>query len=55
MTFTELSVDELDDQFSLLMNAFFTPSDASKAAGHAYLERLKLRAAEPPDQVGLSI
>src|SRR5258708_6038667 len=29
MTFTELTVDELDDPASLLMNAFFTPSDAS--------------------------
>ena len=43
MTFTELSVDELDDPVKLLMFAFFTPSDASKAAGQAYLERLKLR------------
>jgi pimeloyl-ACP methyl ester carboxylesterase len=46
MTFTELSVDELDDQVSLLMNTFFTSSDASKVAGHAYLERLKLRAVD---------
>jgi pimeloyl-ACP methyl ester carboxylesterase len=28
------------------MFAFFTPSDASKAAGQAYLERLKLRSAD---------
>jgi pimeloyl-ACP methyl ester carboxylesterase len=46
MTFTELSVDELDDPVSLLMDAFFTSSDASQAAGHAYLERLKLRATD---------
>jgi pimeloyl-ACP methyl ester carboxylesterase len=46
MTFTDLSVDELDDPVSLLMNAFFTPSDASNAAGRAYLERLKLRTAD---------
>jgi pimeloyl-ACP methyl ester carboxylesterase len=46
MTFTELSVDELNDQVSLLKNTFFTPSDASKAAEHAYLERLKLRAVD---------
>ena len=46
MTFTELSVDELGDPVSLLMYAFFTPSDASQAAGHAYLERLKLRATD---------
>jgi pimeloyl-ACP methyl ester carboxylesterase len=43
MTFTELSVNELEDEASLLMNAFFTPSEASRAAGHAYLNRLKLR------------
>lgn len=43
LTFAELSVDDLKDEASLLMNAFFTPSEASKAAGHAYLNRLKLR------------
>jgi len=51
MTFIELSVDELDDPASLLMYAFFTPSDASKAAGHAYLERLKLRATDRDEPV----
>jgi pimeloyl-ACP methyl ester carboxylesterase len=51
MTFTELSVDELDDPASLLMYAFFTPSDASKAAGRAYLERLKLRAIDRDEPV----
>ena len=51
MTFTELTVDELDDPASLLMNAFFTPSDASKAAGHAYLERLKLRTTDRDEPV----
>ena len=51
MTFTELSVDELADPASLLMFAFFTPSAASKAAGHAYLERLKLRAADRDEPV----
>jgi pimeloyl-ACP methyl ester carboxylesterase len=51
MTFTELSVDELDDPVSLLMYAFFTPSDASQAAGHAYLERLKLRATDRDESV----
>jgi len=51
MTFTKLSVDELNDQVSLLMYAFFTPSDASKAAGHAYLERLKLRATDRDEPV----
>ena len=43
MTFTELSIDELQDPQALLMQAFFTTSDQSIAAGHAYLERLKLR------------
>jgi pimeloyl-ACP methyl ester carboxylesterase len=51
MTFTELSVDELDDPASLLMYAFFTPSDASRSAGHAYLERLKLRATDRDEPV----
>jgi pimeloyl-ACP methyl ester carboxylesterase len=43
MTFTELLPEELADPVALLMNAFFTPSKASKAAGQAYIERLKLR------------
>jgi pimeloyl-ACP methyl ester carboxylesterase len=51
MTFTELSVDELDDPIKLLMGAFFTPSVASQAAGRAYLERLKLRAADRDEPV----
>jgi pimeloyl-ACP methyl ester carboxylesterase len=51
MTFTELSVDELDDPESLVMLAFFTSSEASKAAGRAYLERLKLRAADRDERV----
>jgi pimeloyl-ACP methyl ester carboxylesterase len=46
MTFTELSVDDLADPVALLMSAFFTPSEASKAAGRAYIERLKLRVAD---------
>ena len=51
MTFTELSVDELNDPVSLLMNAFFTPSEASKAAGYAYLERLKRRTTDRDEPV----
>ena len=51
MTFTELAVDELDDPVKLLLNAFCTPSDASKAAGHAYLERLKLRVTDRDEPV----
>ena len=46
MTFTELSLDELTDPVALLMNSFFTESEASKAAGRAYVERLKLRVAD---------
>jgi pimeloyl-ACP methyl ester carboxylesterase len=46
MTFDELSPDELADPIALLMNAFFTPSKASQAAGRAYIDRLKLRAAD---------
>jgi pimeloyl-ACP methyl ester carboxylesterase len=43
MTFTELSTDLLADPAALLMSTFFTPSEVSKAAGRAYIERLKLR------------
>ena len=43
MTFTELSLDELGDPVALLMSSFFTASNSSKAAGQAYIERLKLR------------
>jgi pimeloyl-ACP methyl ester carboxylesterase len=46
MTFDELSPDELADPIALLMHAFFTPSEASKAAGRAYIDRLKLRVAD---------
>src|ERR1700744_1490341 len=46
MTFDELSADELNDPVALLLNAFFTPSDASQAAGHAYLDRLNRRVAD---------
>ena len=43
MTFNELSVEQLGDPVALLMGAFFTPSEASQAAGRAFIERLKLR------------
>ena len=46
MTFTELSVDDFAYPVALLMSAFFTPSEASKAAGQVYIERLKLRVAD---------
>jgi pimeloyl-ACP methyl ester carboxylesterase len=43
MTFTELSVGELADQAALLMTSFFTPTEASQAAGRTYVQRLKHR------------
>src|SRR6202008_569887 len=46
MTFAELSPDDLADPVGLLMKSFFTPSEASKAAGRAYIERLQLRATD---------
>jgi len=46
MTFTELSAEEQNNPLALLMNAFFTPSDSSQAAGRAYVERLQLRKAD---------
>ena len=46
MAFTELSADEQNDPLALLMNAFFTPSAASQAAGRSYVERLQLRKAD---------
>jgi pimeloyl-ACP methyl ester carboxylesterase len=46
MTFAELSTDLLADPVALLMSAFFTSSEASKAAGRAYIDRLQLRVAD---------
>lgn len=43
MTFTELSADEQADPVQFLLAAFFSPSDASQAAGRAYLKRLAAR------------
>jgi pimeloyl-ACP methyl ester carboxylesterase len=43
LVFDDLSVDELDDTTALVMKAFFTQSEASRASGRAYLERLKSR------------
>ena len=37
MTFTELSSEERADPEQFLLAAFFSPSDASQAAGRAYL------------------
>jgi pimeloyl-ACP methyl ester carboxylesterase len=46
MTFDELSIDELNDPVAALLYSFFTPSDASQAAGRAYLDRLSRREAD---------
>jgi pimeloyl-ACP methyl ester carboxylesterase len=43
MTFTELSAEERADPVQFLLAAFFSPSDASQAAGRAYLKRLAAR------------
>jgi pimeloyl-ACP methyl ester carboxylesterase len=43
MTFTELSADERADPVQFLLAAFFSPSDASHAAGRPYLDRLAAR------------
>jgi pimeloyl-ACP methyl ester carboxylesterase len=43
MTFTELSAEERADPNRFLLAAFFSPSDASQAAGRAYLKRLAAR------------
>ena len=40
MTFTEISAEEAADPVAFLMAAFFTPSEASLAAGMAYVERM---------------
>jgi pimeloyl-ACP methyl ester carboxylesterase len=43
MTFTELSAEERADPDRFLLGAFFSPTDASQAAGRAYLQRLAAR------------
>jgi pimeloyl-ACP methyl ester carboxylesterase len=40
MTFTELSSEEQADREQFLLTAFFSPTDASQAAGRSYLKRL---------------
>ena len=47
MTFTELSAEERADPAQFLLAAFFSPTDASQAAGRAYLDRLAARTARP--------
>jgi pimeloyl-ACP methyl ester carboxylesterase len=43
MTFTELSAEERADPEQFLLAAFFSPTDASQAAGRAYVKRLAAR------------
>jgi pimeloyl-ACP methyl ester carboxylesterase len=43
MAFTELSSEERADPDRFLLTAFFSPTDASQAAGRAYLKRLAAR------------
>src|SRR5271154_6222187 len=43
LTFTELSAEEQSDPVAFLLAAFFTPSDASQAAGRQYMKRLESR------------
>jgi pimeloyl-ACP methyl ester carboxylesterase len=46
LTFTDLSADERDNVEGLVLNALFSPSETSQAAGRAFLERLKRRVAD---------
>jgi pimeloyl-ACP methyl ester carboxylesterase len=43
MTFTELSAEEQSDPVAFLLAAFYSPSEASQAAGHDFLKRLESR------------
>jgi pimeloyl-ACP methyl ester carboxylesterase len=53
MTFTELSIDELEDPVALILNSFFTESESGQGAGKAYLRRLSLRKTERVSPVTL--
>jgi pimeloyl-ACP methyl ester carboxylesterase len=43
MTFTELTADEQADPVAFLLGAFFSPSEASQAAGREFMKRLESR------------
>ena len=43
MTFTDLSAEEQADPVAFLLGAFFSPSEASQAAGREYIKRLESR------------
>ena len=46
LTFDELSAEEQADPVAFLLGAFFSPSEASQAAGRAYIKRLESRKAD---------
>ena len=46
LSFTELSPEEQADPVAFLLGAFFSPSEASQAAGREYLKRLESRKKE---------
>jgi pimeloyl-ACP methyl ester carboxylesterase len=54
MTFTELSIDELQHPVALILKSFFTPSEPGQSAGNAYLGRLSLRKTERDPPVTLT-
>ena len=43
ITFTELSAEEQKDPVAFLLGAFFSPSQASQAAGREYMKRIESR------------
>ena len=43
LTFTELSAEEQADPVAFILAAFFSPSEASQAAGRQYMKRLESR------------
>jgi pimeloyl-ACP methyl ester carboxylesterase len=53
MTFTDLTLDELKDPVALLKKSFFTPTDASQAAGGALVERLQLRKTDRDEPISM--
>jgi pimeloyl-ACP methyl ester carboxylesterase len=54
MTFTELSSEEQADPDQFLLVSFFSPTDASQAAGRAYLRRLAARTRDRDRSVSTS-
>ena len=54
LTYSDLSLDDLKDPPALLLRGFFAPSDASQAAGHAYLARLTGRQGDRDEPVTMA-